>query len=70
MDEKKLVLVNINENKRRSTQVNINEEAHKVLKDLNMRTGLTFSVIANKLIKFAADYVVIQDVDENYISEE
>ena len=71
MDEKKLVLVNINEkNKTRSTSVNIYSEAHRVLKDLNARTGLSFPVLINKLVTFAADYVVIQDVDENYVSEE
>lgn len=63
----KLVLVDVREGetRRRSTQIIIYSEAHDILKDLNARTGQSFSMLANRLIKFAYNYVVIDsDSDE------
>ncbi len=65
MPEKKLILVNVKEKRKsRSTQLNIYDEAHDILKDLNARTGLSFSLLANKMIKFAYDYIEIDGEEE------
>lgn len=65
MANKKLLLVNVKEkNKVRSTTVTVYNEAHDILRELSSRTGLSITMIANKMIKFAADYVEI-DGDES-----
>lgn len=63
----KLVLVDVREGetRRRSTQIIIYSEAHDILKDLSARTGQSFSMLANRLIKFAYNYVVIDSDEED-----
>ncbi len=61
----KLLLVDIRENSRRKgTQVNIYDEAYELLKDLNARTGQSLSLLANRLIKFAYNYIEIDSEKE------
>ena len=61
----KLVLVDIRENSRkRGTQVTIYDEAYELLKDLNARTGQSLSLLANRLIKFAYNYIEIDSEEK------
>lgn len=56
----KLILTDVREGKRRrSTQINIYDETHEILKDLSARTGQSFSMLANRLIKYAYNHVEI-----------
>ena len=56
----KLVLVDVREgNRRRGTQINIYDETHELLKDLSTRTGQSMSMLANRMIKFAYNYVEV-----------
>lgn len=56
----KLILVDIREsNRKRGTQVIVYDEAHEILKDLSARTGQSMSMLANRMIKFAYNYVEI-----------
>lgn len=56
----KLILTDIREGKRRrSTQINIYDETHEILKDLSARTGQSFSMLANRLIKYAYNHVEV-----------
>lgn len=56
----KLVITDIREgSRRRGTQINIYGETLDLLKDLNARTGQSLAVLANRLIKFAYNHVVI-----------
>jgi len=56
----KLVLVDIREDDRkRCTRINIYDETHDILKDLTARTGQSMSMLANRMIKFAYNYVEI-----------
>ena len=60
----KLILTDIREGKRRrSTQINIYDETHEILKDLSARTGQSFSMLANRLIKYAYNHVEV-DTEE------
>lgn len=67
MAKDKLILVDIREEgkRRRSTQINLYDEAHDILKDLNARTGQSFSMLANRLIKYAYSHVEIDSEEEN-----
>lgn len=56
----KLVLVNIKEDTRKAAYVNVYGEAHEILKSLRERTGMSFALLANKMICFAADYIVVE----------
>lgn len=61
----KLILNDIREGKRRrSTQINIYDETHEILKDLSTRTGQSFSMLANRLIKYAYNHVEIDSESE------
>lgn len=62
----KLILVDVREEgkRRRSTQINIYDETHEILKDLNSRTGQSFSMLANRMIKFAYNYIEIDSEEE------
>ena len=56
----KLVLVDVREgNRHRGTQINIYDETHELLKDLSARTGQSMSMLANRMIKFAYNYVEV-----------
>ena len=56
----KLILTDVREgNKKRGTQVNIYDDTHELLKNLNARTGQSITLLANRLIKFAYNHVVI-----------
>lgn len=56
----KLVITDIREgSRRRGTQINIYDDTHELLKDLNARTGQSITLLANRLIKFAYNHVVI-----------
>lgn len=60
----KLLLVDIREgNRRRGTQVNIYDDTQEMLKDLSARTGQTMTMLANRMIKFAYNYVEIDSED-------
>ena len=60
-----LVLVDVREgNRRRDTQINIYDETHEMLKDLSARTGQSMSMLANRMIKFAYNYVEIDSEQE------
>ena len=64
----KLYLTDIRENhgsRRRSTAINVYDEAHDILKDLNARTGQSFSMLANRLIKYAYAHVVVDSEEED-----
>ena len=64
----KLYLTDIRENHgshRRSTAINVYGTAHDIIKDLSARTGQTQTMIANKLICFAANHVVIDTEEED-----
>ena len=64
----KLILTDVreaaNKGKLRSTQVVIYDEAHDILKDLNARTGQSLAMLANRMIKFAYEHVVIDSESE------
>ena len=61
----KLILVDVRENNRkRGTQVIIYDEAHEMLKELSTRTGQSMSMIANRMIKFAYNFVEIDGEEE------
>lgn len=56
----KLILTDVRKgNKKRGTQVNIYDDTHELLKDLNARTGQSITLLTNRLIKFAYNHVVI-----------
>lgn len=62
----KLILSNIKEGETgRTASVSIYKDTHDILKDLADRTGMTMALIANKMIRFAADYVVVDSEEEN-----
>ena len=62
----KLILSNIKEGETGTTaSVSIYKDTHDILKDLADRTGMTMALIANKMIRFAADYVEVDsEVEE------
>lgn len=61
----KLVLVDVREgNRRRGTQINIYDETHELLKDLSARTGQSMSMLANRMIKFAYNYVEVDSEEK------
>lgn len=63
--EENLILTDVREGKRRrSTQINIYDETHEILKDLNARTGQSYSMLANRLIKYAYTHVKIDTEEE------
>lgn len=65
-EEKDLLLVDIREeNRKRGTQINIYPEAHEILKDLNARTGQSFSMLANRLIKYAYAHIKVDTESES-----
>lgn len=67
--KEKLLLVDIRENnKRRSTQVVIYDEAHDILKDLNARTGQSFAMLVNRMIRFAYDHIEIDTENQEDIT--
>lgn len=67
----KLILVDIRENSRkRGTQVIIYDEAHEMLKELSARTGQSLSMLANRMIKFAYNYVEIDGEGKEEKSDE
>lgn len=43
----------------RTASVSIYKGTHDILKDFADRTGMTMALIANKMIRFAADYVEV-----------
>lgn len=56
----KLILSDIREGTTaRTASVSIYKDTHDILKDLADRTGMTMALIANKMIRFAADYVEV-----------
>lgn len=61
----KLILIDVREgNRRRGTQINVYDETHELLKDLSARTGQSMSMLANRMIKFAYNYVEIDSEQE------
>ncbi len=62
----KLMLSDIRESSTvRTASVSIYKDTHDILKDLADRTGMTMALIANKMIRFAADYVEVDsEVEE------
>ena len=61
----KLILIDVREgNRRRGTQINVYDETHELLKDLSARTGQSMSMLANRMIKFAYNYVEIESEKE------
>lgn len=66
----KLILIDVREgNRRRGTQINVYDETHELLKDLSARTGQSMSMLANRMIKFAYNYVEI-DSEQGEKSDE
>lgn len=60
----KLVITDIREgSRRRGTQINTYGETLDLLKDLSIRTGQSLAVLANRMIKYAYNHVVI-DTEE------
>ena len=56
----KLILIDVREgNRKRGTQINVYDETHELLKDLSARTGQSMSMLANRMIKFAYNYVEV-----------
>ncbi len=41
--------------------IRIDNESHKILTELSKETGLPFSTLANKMIKFASEHLEIQE---------
>lgn len=62
----KIMLSDIRESSTvRTASVSIYKDTHDILKDLADRTGMTMALIANKMIRFAADYVEVDsEVEE------
>ena len=62
----KLMLSDIRESSTvRTASVSIYKDTLDILKDLADRTGMTMALIANKMIRFAADYVEVDsEVEE------
>lgn len=66
----KLILIDVREgNRRRGTQINVYDETHELLKDLSARTGQSMSMLANRMIKFAYNYVEIDSEKEEKSDE-
>lgn len=56
----KLILIDVREgNRKRGTQINVYDETHELLKDLSARTGQSMAMLANRMIKFAYNYVEV-----------
>ena len=62
----KLLLIDMRDEgkRKRGTQINIYGETLEILKDLNVRTEQSLSMLANRLIKFAYSHVEIDSEEE------